>query len=262
MTYLGRLSSKRSHIVRTNRPGMKKLTVMVSLYNSGDWVENRLHNLCRSKGQGDIEIWCVNANSPDARDETIPARFPVRYVRLPERVGVYAAWNYIIKNSNSEFITNANADDLIAPDGYWRLICALERLGPLVGFAYPSWYITEHANLKWSEVITREKAKADGGGKPGEFTGDLNTGGVGHFPLWRRSLHNDLGYFDERFKALGDADWWSRCYHVGKTQFYWLKQFLGCYLWRNGENLWHQTISDQEWALYHQKVNLYKQSIL
>lgn len=235
---------------------MKKLVVMVSVYNAGNFIENRLDNLRQSTMAKDTEVWVVNANSPDPRDDSIPKKFDVRYIKLPERIGVYAAWNYIIKNSSSLYLTNANADDLIAPGGYAKLSRTLD-LSPQVGFVYPSWYTTDRPNLTW-EDIRKGRAAADKSGKPGTYKGDLDSGGVGHFPMWRRSLHEKLGHFDDGFKALGDADWWARCWWLGRTEFRWQKEYLACYLFRNGENLWHKSISEDEWRLYHRKVSEYQ----
>lgn len=240
---------------------MKKLVVMVSVYNAGDWLENRLENLLASNCRRDMEIWVVNANSPDPRDHAIPKKFPVQYRKLNDRIGVYAAWNFIIKNSNSQYITNANADDLIAPDGYSRLMAILDRR-PRVGFAYPSWYVTDTPNLNWSQVTSDPNlAEAGQGGRPGQYGGDLGEAGVGHFPLWRRKLHNKFGFFDERFRALGDADWWARCHFLGKVGFEWDQDYLACYYWRQGQNLWHQMINEDEWRLYHSRCDDYKQGI-
>jgi len=235
---------------------MKKLTVMVSLYAGGDWIENRLDNLCKTITANDQEIWVVNANSPDIRDHDIPQKFPVQYIKLADRIGVYAAWNYIIKNSNSHYITNANADDLIAPNGYEKLINILDSKLD-VDFTYPSWYTTGTPNLKWDQVVSSGLASADG--LPGAYAGNLDIAGVGHFPMWRRSLHSKHGFFDERFNALGDADWWARCFYIGRCQFRWLNNFLACYLWRSGDNLWHRAVNEPEWDLYHRKISRYRE---
>ncbi len=238
---------------------MKKLVVMVSVYNAGEFIENRLDNLRKSTMAEDTEVWVVNADSPDPRDHVIPSKLQsdnLKYIKLSERVGVYAAWNYIIRHSKSAYLTNANADDLIAPNGYEKMIRTLE-LVPNSAFAYPSWYTTSTPNLTWEEV-KKGKAVADKQGKPGTYKGDLEAGGVGHFPLWKRELHSKLGYFDEEFKALGDADWWARCWWVGKADFRWHKEHLACYLWRNGDNLWHREVNEAEWHRYHQKVESYK----
>ncbi len=229
---------------------------MVSIYNAGEFIENRLDNLRKSTIAKDTEIWVVNANSPDPRDHAIPQKFDVNYVKLPERVGVYAAWNHIIKNSKSQYLTNANADDLIAPNGYEKLTRNLDQVQSC-GFSYPSWFTTATPNLNWDDV-RKGKAACDKSGKPGQYKGNLDDGGVGHFPIWRRSLHDKLGLFDEGFKALGDADWWARCWWVGKIDFRWHKEYLACYLFRNGENLWHREVNENEWQRYHQKVANYR----
>jgi hypothetical protein len=230
---------------------------MVSIYNSGDWLENRIKNLLQSSVANDLEIWCVNANSPDPRDDEIPKDFPeVTYVKLDKKLTVYDTWNFIIRSSKSEFITNANTDDLIHPQGYQKLIKVLDDSD--CGFAYPSWYCTATPNQTWPTLTD-----IDPGGKPGNFAGNIETAGVGHFPVWRRSLHADFGLFDPEFKALGDADWWSRCYLVGNVKFQWVNELLACYLWRNGDNLWHRELSDnetsrKEWALFSGRMAKYK----
>lgn len=238
---------------------MKKLTVMVSLYNSGKWIENRLNNLFESDCINDIEIWCANANSPDELDDTIPQKFPVQYIKFTEHHNVYATWNKIIQASNSEYITNANTDDLIAPNGYSRLMQELDSSNLEYMFAYPNWYTTEHDNLHWSQI----PALSGPPDEPGRFTGDLGSGGVGHFPMYSRSLHIKCGLYDERFRALGDADWWTRCYYIANAQFNWVREPLAAYLWRGNrpgaENLWHRSVNEDEWGLYHSNAERYKQ---
>jgi hypothetical protein len=228
---------------------MKKLTVMVSIYESGQFIENRLENLMQCDCLNDIEIWCVNANSPDEKDDTIPQKFPVNYIKLDRRISVYETWNYIIEKSQGQFITNGNTDDIVAPNCYSRLMAHLD----IHDFAYCSWYSTHIPNQQWNSMTY-----IDPGGRPGYFNGDINAGGVGHFPVWRRSLHEKLGGFDTDFQALADAEWWARCFYVGKAKFIWVNELLGCYLWRDGQNLWHRMVTPQEWELFHQKVMGYK----
>lgn len=239
---------------------MKKLTVMVSIYKSGRWIQNRLDNLLASSLINDMEIWCVNANSPDQLDHDIPYDYShkhnnIIYEMLPKTINVYATWNYIISKSQSKYITNANTDDLISPIGYETLCAALENTD--CDFAYPSWYTTAKENQKiWPPI------EVDYGGKPGHFTGDIGRAGVGHFPMWRRSLHTSLGLFDDSFEALADADWWSRCAILHKAKFMWINEYLACYLWKDGsngtKNLWHDKINSDEWHKFHTKVSGYK----
>lgn len=228
-----------------------KLTIIISMYNSGEWLKNRLDNLMSTTVINNSEILCINANSPDQRDHDIPQNYPVRYIKLEERVGIYAAWNHAIKNSNSQYITNANTDDLVSPNCYEKLISELDN-NHEYDFAYPSWYTTSVANQKWNKL-----KNIDQSGLPGNFSGDIDKAGVGHFPLWRRSLHDKIGLFDESFKAVGDAEWWVRAYYKANSRFRWVNEFLACYLWRNGDNLWNREINPEEWNRFHNKIRQY-----
>ena len=38
-------------------------------------------------------------------------------------------------------------------------------------------------------------------------------------PMWRRSLHDELGLFDTNYKSAGDYEFWMRCQVAGKTFF-------------------------------------------
>lgn len=200
----------------------------------------------------DLEVMVLNAASPDPRDyQIIQDNLDVisKFIDYPERIGVYDAWNVMIKASKAPFIANANTDDIVAPDCYHKLIARLERYGPAYGFAYPNWYVMRKA-CQWPP-------EGEASGQPGMFTGDITKAGVGHFPLWRRTLHKKHGYFDTSFKALGDVDWWTRCYYGG-TNFLWVKEFLAGYYWRDGENLWSKEVNQNEWDLYWAKVEQYK----
>ncbi len=236
---------------------MPKLTAMVSIYNSGRWIKNRLDNILKSSIINDIEIYCVNANSPDPLDHEIPLEYShkypqVKYEKLDERINVYKTWNYIISKSEATYVTNANTDDIVSPQCYEILVSALDN-NPQYDFAYPNWYATAKDNQQWPPV------EVDPSGKPGHFHGDISRSGIGHFPMWRKSLHNILGPLDDTFEALADADWWTRCALVNNSKFLWVDQFLACYLWRDGQNLWHTKITSEEWAKYHGKVAQYRQ---
>jgi GT2 family glycosyltransferase len=234
---------------------MKKLVAMVSIYESGEWIEARLTNLKQSTLGADLEVWCVNANSPDPRDHEIPQQFDFKYIKLDEEKSVYEVWNYIIKESDSQYLTIANTDDLVAPNCYEKLVGALES--NKFDFSYCSWYVTDRPGQNYSTAVG-----LDPNGRPGNYNGDLQRSGVGHFPLWRRNLHQNLGLFDTKFQALADADWWARCYYIANSRFIWINELLAIYLWRHGQNLWHKKISTQEWDRYHQKIAMYKQGKL
>lgn len=231
---------------------MKLVTAIISQYNSGDWIENRINNLLNSDINNDLEIICVNANSPDQRDEEIPRKMGIKYIHLSYRASVYEAWNIALRASNAKYASNANSDDLIAPDYYSKLTQRLES-DKNIGLAYCSWYVTDKPNQIWGKF---DKISPDG--DPGHYRGDLDKGIVGHFPLWRTSLHKKIGYFNEEYRALGDAEWWARIHYIAKSKLSWVQERLACYLYRHGENLWHKSINEDEWAKYHKTICEYK----
>lgn len=248
--------SKREIKLRKNptqniKPTMDlKITAIVSLYNSGRWLHNRIHNLMSTTSyrKGELLIYCVNAQSPDPQDDQIANKFAgytnFHYEILPQTCTVYAAWNHAIKKTDTKYLTNANADDITAPDAYDKLIHAIESTDSIL--AYSDWLITSQENQQW---------------KPGEIIGNVEhlghynpEGGqlsCGHFPVWCRSLHEKVGYFDPNMKALGDADLWFRAWKMGVRNFTYYGEPLGGYLWRSGQNLWHRVPDDsraKEWT--------------
>ena len=47
-------------------------------------------------------------------------------------------------------------------------------------------------------------------------------------PLWRKSLHEKNGYFNEKYTSAGDLEFWLRCIRNGST-FKRIPEILGTY---------------------------------
>jgi len=228
---------------------LAKLVAIVSVYNSGRWLEHRIRNLINTTTykRKELLIFLVDANSPDPRDQEIGKYFgqlPNICYRRIRYCTIYGAWNYALSQTRSMFVTNANSDDLVAPDCYDRLIAVLEeKRAPLV---YPAWYEVTIDNLPWEEA-TKVGHKVFIGPPALNF---INQIACGHFPLWRRSLHKKVGYFDPSFHGAGDADFWMRCWINKIRDFEYIPECLGAYLWRRGQNLWFSMPipqRDREW---------------
>lgn len=234
---------------------MKKLSLLVSIYDSGEWIENRLNNLLSVIDKLDVEIVCLNADSPDPLDHSVPSSMvsdKLKYVKFPSRIGIYDAWNEGIKISNSEYLANANTDDLSGPFLYQALCTALDH-DKMLGVAYSSWYSIGAEPKTWGDVPFKASIE-----NPGQFAGDFDKGQIGHFPVWRKSLHDAVGCFDGSLTALGDADFWSRVYFKTKYNFLWYRQPLAAYRWRDGQNAWSRFISPEQWTIFHNNTNGYK----
>lgn len=233
---------------------MKKIALLVSIYDSGEWIESRLNNLLQMTQNIDAEIICINANSPDPLDHSVPMsmrsdRFG--YIKCSERIGIYDAWNEAIKISDAQYLANANTDDISGPLLY-KSLCDMLDSNNKYGVAYSSWYSIGSAPRTWTESARGEVVN------PGQFAGNFDTGQIGHFPVWRKSLHDAIGYFDGSLTALGDADFWGRVYFKTNYDFYWYRAPLAAYRWRDGQNAWSRFISPEQWAIFHGNMARYK----
>lgn len=232
--------------------GQPKVVAMISLYKSGKWLRQRFDNLMQTKTwrRGDLLIYATNAESPDEADHSISLEYTVhrnfKYDRIAD-CSVYQTWAHIIRATNTEYITNANADDLIAPNAYDIMIEACEKSN--AHLAYCGWHTIGEEVKHWGQIT--------GPGNPlSGFDPSRDLMSCGHFPLWSRKLHEKIGNFDGSFRAAGDADFWMRAWVNNIRDFVPVNMPLGGYRWRDGDNLWHRTAEDirtREWATIHSR---------
>lgn len=97
---------------------MVKLSFLISTYDSGQYLDRRLHNLLIGQTEQDIEVVIVNPNSPGT-DDIIAQKWAaqdkrINYIYVPEREPYGTSWLRAWKAAKGEFVTNANADDFVA----------------------------------------------------------------------------------------------------------------------------------------------------
>jgi GT2 family glycosyltransferase len=137
--------------------------------------------------------------------------------------------------SNCEYVFQSNCDDLVSPDSIEKQIKCLDEGADICYFDY---YITDGYFRTWSEAVANHYTNyntPDNG---------YSTGfGLGMFPMWKKSLHNDVGLFDERLEIYGDSLFWHKLKESDK-KFKRIPEYLGVYAQRKGYNL----ESNQEFA--------------
>lgn len=209
------------------------VSVIVSTYKSEEFIRECLTDLVNQTIADRLEIIVVDAASPE-NERAIVEEFKkehngITYIRTDERIGVYAAWNIVVKNARGEFITPFSTNDRLREDAYEILVGALEE-NPNVALVYGDTYITETPHETY-ENHTRVGAML----WPKYSYEDLKDNcRVGPHPMWRKSIHEQVGYFDEHLTAIGDYDFWIR---IGKThQMLHVPIFTGLY-WRTPQSL-------------------------
>ena len=187
------------------------LAIITTIYKGSKYILPFLKNITEQTVFSECTLIIVDANSPENEFETIDKYiqcFPnIRYIRLEERVGIYDAWNIAIKESNSDFITNANVDDLHRKDALEIKIAALKS-NPKIDVVYTDVFYSLMENLSF-DVIANANLKTNFTSEATKFN-LLKCNFPHNAPMWRRSLHENIGYFDTQYKSAGDWEFWLR----------------------------------------------------
>ena len=193
------------------------VSAITSLYKGGDFIEQFMDNITsQSVFDNYCELIIVDADSPDNEAETIKRYLGrhegIRYIRINYRIGIYDAWNVGVKAAQGEYLTNANLDDLRRRDSFELQAAVLDNL-PFVDVTYQDFYYSFDPHLPFEE-IARFGYESD---LPIltpynmlEYNSPHNA------PMWRKRLHDELGYFNTYYRSAGDYEFWLRCLAAGK----------------------------------------------
>jgi glycosyltransferase involved in cell wall biosynthesis len=196
------------------------VSVLTSLYCGGDFIEQFMDNITSQDSFDDyIELVIVDADSPENEYKTIKRYLAhhknINYIRCNYRIGIYDAWNVAAKAAHGKYLTNANLDDMRRHDSFILQAATLENL-PFVDVVYQDLYYTFDPRLSFDEIAAFNHKTS---------LPVITSHNMIHFnsphnaPMWRKRLHEELGYFDTRFKSAGDYEFWMRCLAAGK-KFY------------------------------------------
>ena len=229
-----RLNESRVALARPKAAeGVPLISVIVSSYCAEAFMQECLEDLEHQTMIQQMEIIVVDAASPE-NERAIVSVFQERYkniiyLRTPTRVGVYAAWNIALKLATGAYVTPFSTNDRLRHDAYEILARALYEQ-PDVALVYGDTYLTRYPHQ------TFEQHQREGIWQWPEYSySDLRRRClVGPHPMWRRSVHQDVGFFDESFVALGDQDFWLR---LGTShRLFHIPEVTGLY-WRSSEGL-------------------------
>lgn len=156
-----------------------------------------------------LEIVIVDAASPEYEEKIIREFQQIHpnilYIRTPRRIGIYAAWNLAIRNASAPYVTPFSTNDRLNSIAYEQLAVALDT-NPDDMLVYGDTYLTAtpHQTFDCHDRVGEYRWP------PYCYEFLVAANGVGPHPMWRRELHDVIGYFDERYVALGDQEFWLR----------------------------------------------------
>lgn len=197
--------------------GAPRAAVIVSLFRSEPFLDSFLQNLAGQSAFLNVEV-AIASVAPSNRESKTLQEFAEKHSqvtvhRFEERIGIYDAWNRMIEATSAPYITNMNVDDMRRRDSLSAQIAFLDG-HPWVDVAYQDVYYTLDRSLTWDQVEEIGFRSALPHVTPSVLLSGVNA--PHNAPMWRRTLHGDLGMFNDSFVTAGDFEFWVRCVDHGR----------------------------------------------
>ena len=203
-----------------------KVSVVVPVYNVRSYIEKALISLERQSFQ-EFEVVVVNDGSTDDTAEVVKP-FVVRDSRFQllykQNGGLASARNYGIRNARAEYIALLDGDDAYEPDKLATHVARLDSATE-IGVVYSaSRIISEDGHPTFMHLS----------GKPIRSNPLLallckNFIGHGSNAVFRRSIWDEVGEFDEALRSSEDIDFWLKIAATQRWRFYREPQILCSY---------------------------------
>jgi len=181
---------------------------------------------------GKLEIIVIDSGSLENEVKIIKgfqrSYSAIKYIRTNNREPLYQAWNRGIEEASGQYITNANTDDRHHSECLERLVSKLDER-PVCDVAYGNLYKSAAANETFDENDKTSPC----------YSQKFNPGSIllhdfiGAQPVWRKSLHDKIGMFDESFEVVGDYEFFLRAASNG-CKFIHEPKAEGIMLWHQG----------------------------
>ncbi len=191
-----------------------RVSIITSVYKADQFIEGFLEDITRQTIFDQCELILINAASPGNEEHIIQkycARYPnIMYRKLEYDPGLYAVWNLGVLLARAPYLTNANTDDRLRSDCYEKHVKALDDHAE-IGLVYSDFYVTYYPNETFDKFRCHH-VRTMPAFTPQEI---LNQPLPNNHPMWRRSLHQQYGLFDESFAYSGDWEMWARLVAFG-----------------------------------------------
>lgn len=213
-----------------------KVSALVSTYAAEEFIAGCLEDLVGQTlfARGELEVVVVDSHSPTGEGAIVrdfmkrhPGR--IRYLRTPQREGVYMAWNRAARAARGRYLTNANTDDRHRSDAFEKLATALDDHAN-VGLVYGRSLVTADPGASFDEAHIRGRFAWPAFERARLLHGCF----IGPHPMWRKRVHGEVGWFDQRYRVAGDFEMWMRI--VERFDARLVPEELGLYLYR-GESV-------------------------
>ena len=187
-----------------------QISLFCSFYKGQNFIQQYLGDMLNQSIFNATEFVFLDCNSPENEKQYILPLIEkynnIKYFKLNKDPGLYAAWNEAVKLCSAPIIGNWNIDDRKNKEGLEILLNQFTKDSDL-DIAYGFTYVSRTANEKYIDNSYNEIYPY----LPHTFENLLRNNSPHCMPLWKKSLHDRFGYFDENYKTASDGDFWLRC---------------------------------------------------
>jgi hypothetical protein len=260
LSHLDLIDKTLQELNKINNNEIPKISLITSVFNSADHIEQLMEDVTRqSVFEANCEWIILNVNPEGDKEHEIIQSFVQKYPnniiyqRLDEDPGVYGVWNKAIELSSGDFITNMNCDDRRAPNAL-EIQAKMLLLNPDASLVYNDSYVVQEANVRWEDVEDKsQRYNFEQFSKEAMLRGNLPHNN----PMWRRTLHEKHGNFNDSYRSAGDWEFWLRCAFAGE-KFVKAPMVLGVYFF-NPEGV--STNTDNESWKREEEKSIFKEYI-
>lgn len=191
------------------------VSIITSVWDGDAFIESFLLDITQQTIFTDCELILINANSPGNEEAIIKkymSLYPnIRYVKLKQDPGLYGVLNIGLKMSAADLITKINVEDRCHPHLLALQLFALKAM-PDIDLVYTGYYINPFPNETFEN--NQHTVQVDA---PLEelISSHLREYLPGPQPMWRKTMHDRYGFFDETFLVFGDWEMWNRAISQG-----------------------------------------------
>jgi len=179
-----------------------KVSILASCYHGDRYLASYLDYVAKQTYFDNLEIVLIH-NEPSEKElgivETFRKQYPdhIKHLIVDPVESLPASWNRGWLAARGEYLCIWNIDDIRTPDSIERQAAMLDAC-PDVAMVYGDYMVVARNGETQGQLADRP-----------EFTRALFTryNYAGPFPMWRKSLATELGYFDEQFKFAPDCEY-------------------------------------------------------
>ena len=214
-----------------------KVSAIISAYYAEEFIEGRLKNLLTQEllpeivviaQKGSYELEVAKEFETDFASHGV-----FKILQTDDIPPIYTAWNMGIKVATGEYLTNANSDDRLYDDALREMAFILDN-NPEVGLVFSAVDLRRDQEKE----VNYWKRIDDGTGIwHNAFNRLMERCCIGAMPMWRASVHKEIGYYDERYFHASDYEFFLRMAFAGYG-FYYIVKALGIYNRRWNSDEW------------------------